>query len=206
MIGDPAPVIRTHRLRIRETHPRDAAAIAAFLQVNRSFHQPWEPMRPEEYFTTRYQRRLLRSRRDDDTLRQFALLDGTGELLGVVVYSMIARGAFSSCVVGYRLAATAQGHGYMREGLAATTHHLFTVEGLHRVEANVMPRNERSRALLAALGFAREGLSRRFLRIQGRWEDHERWALLADDEAAIRLPGYAQGAASVPNDSGPPVR
>jgi ribosomal-protein-alanine N-acetyltransferase len=57
----------------------------------------------------------------------------------------------------------------------------FTKLKLHRVEANIQPENLASLALIKRAGFTREGYSRRYLRIGGRWRDHERWALLAED-------------------------
>jgi ribosomal-protein-alanine N-acetyltransferase len=76
---------------------------------------------------------------------------GCGALVGFVNVNNIVRGALQS---GY---------------------------GLHRVEANIQPGNVRSIGLVLRLGFEREGFSRRYLKVDGDWRDHERWALLAED-------------------------
>jgi ribosomal-protein-alanine N-acetyltransferase len=68
----------------------------------------------------------------------------------------------------------------MTEVVRLATHFAFDTLGLHRVEANIQPRNTSSIALVRRLGFIREGFSPRYLRIGGAWRDHERWALLAD--------------------------
>ena len=67
----------------------------------------------------------------------------------------------------------------MRAGLRAAIREAFGALGLHRLEANIQPRNVASIALVRACGFALEGFSPRYLKIGGRWRDHERWAILA---------------------------
>ena len=69
----------------------------------------------------------------------------------------------------------------MTEALGAVLDHAFGSMGLHRVEANVMPANERSVALVRKLGFRDEGTSMSYLRIQDRWEDHIRLVILKDE-------------------------
>ena len=104
-----------------------------------------------------------------------------GVLLGSVELSRIARGNFQSAYLGYRIAAEHRGRGHMTEALQLALRHAFRTLGLHRVEANVEPGNEASLALVRRAGFTREGFSRRYLKLGGRWRDHERWALLRED-------------------------
>ncbi len=73
-------------------------------------------------------------------------------------------------------------HGYMREGLTLAVRYAFNQIDLHRLEANIQPNNHASIALAKSAGFKLEGFSPRYLRIKGEWRDHERWAILADQE------------------------
>jgi ribosomal-protein-alanine N-acetyltransferase len=106
-------------------------------------------------------------------------LRATGEIAGVVDVSEIVRGSFRSAYLGYYVFAGFERRGVMRAGLKAVVRHMFRVEGLHRLEANIQPANRASRALAQSCGFVREGYSPRYLKIGGRWRDHERWAIVA---------------------------
>ena len=69
----------------------------------------------------------------------------------------------------------------MTEALKLVLRYAFKDLKLHRLEANIQPGNMASVALVKRAGFVREGYSRRYLKICGRWRDHERWAILAED-------------------------
>jgi len=103
------------------------------------------------------------------------------ELVGVINVSEIVHGAFRSAYLGYHAFVPHAGRGYMTEGLGLALRWAFGELRLHRVEANIQPGNRASRRLVRRLGFQREGFSRRYLKVAGRWRDHERWALLAED-------------------------
>ena len=94
--------------------------------------------------------------------------------------SEIVRGAFRSAYLGYYAFTPHEDRGLMTEGLRLAVSDAFRRLRLHRLEANVQPGNEASLRLIRRLGFRREGYSPRYLKIRGRWRDHERWALLAD--------------------------
>jgi ribosomal-protein-alanine N-acetyltransferase len=110
----------------------------------------------------------------------FIRLRASGELIGVINVSEIVRGAFRSAYVGFYAFAPYHRQGYMAEGLQLVIGAAFRRLRLHRLEANVQPGNRASLRLIRRLGFRREGYSPRYLKIAGRWRDHERWALLAD--------------------------
>ena len=102
------------------------------------------------------------------------------EIVGVVNISNTVMGAFRSAYLGYYAFAGFSRQGLMREGLRAVVKHAFGTLKLHRLEANIQPTNIASIALVRSVGFKLEGYSPRYLKIFGRWRDHERWAILAN--------------------------
>jgi [ribosomal protein S5]-alanine N-acetyltransferase len=127
-----------------------------------------------------YRAYLRRCRRKNQESFFVTVGDG-GSLAGVVNVNDIVLYALRSASLGYYAFAPHAGRGLMREGLAAVIGRCFGELRLHRLEANIQPQNERSLRLVASLGFRLEGLSRRYLKIGGRWRDHQRWALLAEE-------------------------
>jgi len=105
----------------------------------------------------------------------------TGDLAGMICISEIVRGNFQSGYLGYYAFAPYNGCGYMTLGLKAVVKEAFGKHRFHRLEANIQPGNEASRRLVQRLGFQKEGFSPRYLKIAGRWRDHERWALTKED-------------------------
>ena len=179
--------IVTERLIVREAAPREARRVARFLQENRRYHTPWEPTRSPEYFRSAVQRRILRTaRREKRNLLLFLFTrDRPDAIVGSVTFSNIVRGAFRSCFLGYRIAHEYEGRGLMTEALASAIRYVFSYEGMHRIEANIMPANVRSIRLVQRLGFRCEGRAKRYLNIQGRWEDHDHYVLLIDEFDSI---------------------
>ena len=97
------------------------------------------------------------------------------------IFNEIVRGIFCSGYLGYYAFAPHHGHGYMKQGLRAILSEAFGRQRLHRLEANIQPENEASRRLVKGAGFRLEGFSPRYLKIAGRWRDHERWAITAEE-------------------------
>jgi ribosomal-protein-alanine N-acetyltransferase len=102
-------------------------------------------------------------------------------IVGTVTLSQIFRRGFQNAYLGYLLGAGFTGKGYMSEAVRLMLRFAFLDLKLHRVEANVQPENEPSRAVLRRNGFTQEGFSRKYLKIGGKWRDHERWAIVKED-------------------------
>jgi [ribosomal protein S5]-alanine N-acetyltransferase len=161
------------RISIRPPRASDEASFLAAVRRSRSLHRPW--VRPPD---TRMAVRKFLSRPPSATHATFLIVQDRRDLVGVVNVSEIVRGAFRSAYLGYYAFQPHAGKGLMHAGMAKVIQHAFTSMKLHRLEANIQPGNTRSIGLAKALGFRREGFSPRYLKIGGRWRDHERWALV----------------------------
>ena len=104
---------------------------------------------------------------------------GSEEIAGVVNISYVVPEPLCSGYLSYYVFKGHERQGLMRDGVLAVVRHAFKDLHLHRLEANIQPGNEASIALVRSIGFAREGYSPRYLKVGGRWRDHERWAIRA---------------------------
>jgi ribosomal-protein-alanine N-acetyltransferase len=102
-------------------------------------------------------------------------------IIGVANLSQIVYRAFQNAYLGYYVDVDFAGRGLMSEGLRLAIDYAFNILGLHRLEANIQPDNRASIQLVDRLGFTKEGFSRKYLKINGEWRDHERWALTVED-------------------------
>jgi ribosomal-protein-alanine N-acetyltransferase len=161
---------------LRPPKAADRAEFLARMRASRAFHRPWATAPTDD---ERFATYLADSRRPDF---EAMLVCRTSDdaIVGFFNLSHIVRGRLQSAYLGYAAGAPYAGHGYMRAGLEHVLRHAFLGLRLHRVEANIQPGNHASLALARGAGFRREGYSPRYLKIGGRWRDHERWAILAE--------------------------
>ncbi|MGA7989515.1 MAG: GNAT family protein [Candidatus Dormiibacterota bacterium] len=154
----------------------DADAFIAAVRSSRTLHHPWiAPPDTHERFAA-----YLAQATRDDHAAYLIRHASCGALAGYVTVSNIVRGAFQSAYLGYGAFVSHAGRGLMTAGLRAVIETAFGDLGLHRLEANIQPGNLRSIALVQRLGFTKEGFSPRYLKVDGAWRDHERWALRSD--------------------------
>ena len=108
---------------------------------------------------------------------------GTKEIVAWISITGIVRGAFQSGYMGYSVFSPFDGRGLMKESMRLVIAHAFEDLGLHRLEANIQPGNQRSSGLVKSLGFRLEGLSPRYLKVREAWRDHERYAITCEEFA-----------------------
>jgi len=165
------------RVKLRSAEPGDRDEFLALMAASRDLHEPWAiPLVTSAAWET-----LLARARRDDFEALLACRRDTGEIAGFFNLSQIIRGGFQNAYLGYAAFAPSARQGLMAEGLLLVVRHAFRELRLHRVEANIQPGNERSIALVKRCGFRLEGFSPRYLKIGGRWRDHERWAITVED-------------------------
>lgn len=175
------------RTIVRLAGEEEAAEVARFYTANREHLRPWDPERPEYFFTEAFWRaqlhQIVHHSVADSALRLFVFpIEDRHRVIGNISLSNITRGVGHSCTIGYSLDAGYEGRGLMRDAIEAVIAHAFGTMRLHRIEANYMPHNRRSGSLLRRLGFQVEGYSRDYLQIAGRWEDHVRSALINPED------------------------
>lgn len=157
---------------IRPVTAADEAAFIKAASASRNLHRPWVQPPCDAPAFQRYLDRF------DGAAHHGFVVEVGGELAGAIHLTNIIMGAFRSGYLGYYAFAGFEGRGLMTKGLNAVVTHAFRNLGLHRVEANIQPANAASIALVRRCGFQLEGYSPRYLKIGGRWCDHERWARL----------------------------
>lgn len=170
------PPILGPRTLLRPLQADDRAAFIAAAQASVDLHTPWVTAPSDE---ASFDAWLAKA---GPSLHPMLVVNQEdGGLVGVYTLSQIVHGNLCSAYLGAYAFVAYAGRGLMAEGLALLLQHSFERAGLHRIEANIQPGNTRSIRLFERGGFKLEGRSPRYLRINGEWRDHERWALTIED-------------------------
>lgn len=161
------------KIELRRLCAADEAQFVAASKRSRRLHKPWvSPPSNHEQFAN-YLGRF-------STPASFGFMVMEGEqFAGAINISNIVRGPFQSGYLSYFAFIGFENRGVMTQAIRTTIRLAFGQLGLHRLEANIQPDNVASIALVRSCGFQLEGYSPRYLKIGGRWRDHERWARLA---------------------------
>lgn len=179
------PTLRARRVMLRAPTFADFTQWARLREQSRAFLSPWEPIWPADDLTRlAFRRRLRRYQRElrNGSGYPLFIFSADGEtLLGGLTLAQIQRGVTQSGVLGYWMGEPHAGKGLMGEAVRAVIGFSFDTLHLNRIEAACLPRNTASIRLLEKVGFAREGYARKYLCIDGRWQDHILYGLVRDD-------------------------
>jgi [ribosomal protein S5]-alanine N-acetyltransferase len=178
----------TRRLTLCLLRPDAAAVVRDYGLRSAEFHRPFDPIRPADYWelpivADRLAGQVTEAEQDRSLCLFIVLKSEPDRVAGAINLRNIMRGAMMGATLGYGLAPDAVGNGYMTEAVRRMVRIAFEELALHRVETNIMPRNAPSLAVAERARFVREGLSPRYLQINGRWEDHVRLARTARDRS-----------------------
>ena len=167
--------------RTRALCLEDVEVLAVLYVQNRRFLAPWQPLRPESYFTQAGQHTAVEAvlkQQDRGAAVSLVILGGGGGVVGTLTLASIVRGAFQSCRVGYWLAERAQGRGLATAAMQEAVDLTFGDLRLHRLQAETLTHNQRSQRVLQRVGFEQDGMARSYLQIAGRWQDNVLYQLI----------------------------
>ena len=173
----------TDAVTLRPFEPTDAETLLGLRLKNRAFLTPVEPRRPTNTFTLTAQRDQIASDQDGFTgghRYAFAILFDD-QIVGRVSLDNVVRGAWQNATLGYFVDQEHNGKGIATAAVRGAVSYGFQTAGLHRVQAGVMPRNVGSIRVLEKAGFRFEGVSLRYLQINGVWEDHNMYAVTSEE-------------------------
>jgi ribosomal-protein-alanine N-acetyltransferase len=181
--------LQTGRLVLRTIDSSFAARSLDYFVRNRVFFKAWMPTADDTFYTLAFHEEKLQIERDllnqDRSIRLWIFKKEDRDfkrIIGDLAFSNIIRGAFQSCHLGYKMDGSEINKGLMTEALKRAIQFAFDELRLHRIEANIMPKNVRSIKVVEKLGFVNEGVSRKYLNISGVWQDHSHYVLLNPDE------------------------
>ncbi|MCP4439382.1 MAG: GNAT family N-acetyltransferase [Aureispira sp.] len=181
--------IQTPRFILSTINEDHAEALQDFRWRNESFFKPWGPAYSDYFFQLEFIQDFLRKQailtQHGIVLRLYIFHQSDKQLkniLGNITYSNIQRGVAQYCNLGYKIDERFNGQGIATESLNTGNQYAFETLKLHRIEANIMPHNKASIRVVEKLGFHKEGIAQKLLKINGQWQDHIRYALLNSNE------------------------
>ncbi len=184
-LSESGPLIRGDRVWLRVPQTGDYADWAQLRGVSDSFLKPWEPeWSYDELTRSAFRRRLRhyqRDMRDGLGYAFFLFRNGDNRLLGGVTLTNARRGVSQSVSIGYWVGEPHARQGYMTAAVRVLVPFVFESLGFHRIEAACLESNAASRRLLEKCGFQHEGLARKYLKINGQWQDHLLYAAIHED-------------------------
>ena len=161
----------------------DAPALAAAYVRNREYLSPWEPVRPEEYYTEAWQASDLASRLVAEKAGEgYPLgLFADDSLVGRFNVAGIVRGPLQSAGLGYWVDNSYAGRVLASAAVQVIVGTARDVLGLHRIEASTLLHNAGSQRVLLKAGFRQIGMAPRYLQIAGEWQNHNLYQVVLHD-------------------------
>jgi len=177
--------LRGDRVTLRYLRKDDASALLELKTRNRSFFAPYQKLQLDENYNLEAVTRELAQAEQahaEDRSYWFGIFDREHkDLIGYIRFNNVVRGAFHNAYLGYMMDQDHCGQGRMTESLKLSLDAAFGQIGLHRVQAAIMPHNEPSIRVAEKVGFRREGFAKDYLCLNGKWEDHLLFAILASE-------------------------
>ncbi len=175
--------VETERLILRFLDESDIPGLIDYYQRNRNFLKPWVPKFGDEFFTKEFQLRRLeyeKELRDSGAEYRYRIFkkDDPQKNIGNVAVSQIIRGVLQSAFLGYSIDENENGKGIATEAISKVIELSFNELKLHRLEANIIPTNEASIRVVEKLNFIKEGYSKNYCKINDKWQDHLRFAII----------------------------
>ncbi|MFT8323124.1 MAG: GNAT family protein [Bacillus sp. (in: firmicutes)] len=160
----------------------DAENLLKLQLHNKDFFEQFSMERPSNYYSLENQKNLIKNwelSSQEDSIYQFGIFQKeTNQLLGTINLFQVTRGSLQSAIIGYFLDLEQNGKGYASEAVKLLIEYAFNTLKLHRIEAGVMPHNIGSIKVLEKSGFHKEGIAKKNVKINGKWEDHQVLAII----------------------------
>ena len=178
---------KTKRLLLIQPNMDMTPEIVNFYLRNKNFFKEYDPLRPESFYNLTTHKKIVKQELEETKFGRMLKfwifkIEDKKRIIGMISFTNITNSSFLSTTVGYKLDQEELKQGYMIEALRAAIVIIFKELKLHRIEANIMPHNRASMSLVKKLGFEDEGLAKKYLKINGKWEDHIHMTILNKDE------------------------
>jgi len=175
-----------YKIYLRTYEDTDAEALYDLHLRNKEFFQNYSPIRNNDYYTIEAKREFIKNsevhRNNDEGYFWGIFIKDTDELIGNISLARIMRSPSQTCLLGYTLDKEHNGKGYMTDATSLVVEYAFNSLKLHRIEAGVMPHNIGSIKVLEKVGFHKEGIAQKNVKINGKWEDHQMLAIISDKD------------------------
>ncbi|WLD94550.1 GNAT family N-acetyltransferase [Alkalihalobacillus sp. AL-G] len=174
--------LKGNKIFLKFLETSDTEAVLNLEVENKNFFQDYGPLREGDFYTLEGQRNRIKRNHEameKDLYYDFGVYQcETNKLIGLIHLSGVVRGPLQSAWLGYYLDKNHNGKGYMTEAVKLIVSYAFEQLNLHRIEAGVMPHNVGSIKVLEKAGFLKEGIARKNVKINGKWEDHQTLAII----------------------------